>query len=728
MSSQRSPVTRRLPSLRRRLLVFAAAVLGPVLIGALACGVLLLFSATRSQDLAGEMVAESAVSVSLFQNLETARIAGSDYMEEGEREDFVTYRASAREVDRALGGSIFDEPAERSYLRGVEREWHAAAQQLRDSRTGVSTPLDDAGDPEDVFEEHVNAALGGVGGLVTVSQREIRSDLAVTRRLNRAQTIVALIALLSSLAVAVLLARRLAAAVLRPIHRLTQAARAFGIGHLAHRVTVTSSAELHEMADTFNRMAEALQDQHRQLERQAFTDPLTGIPNRALFEDRARHALHRTLRNSERVAVLLIDLDDFKLVNDGLGHACGDELIAAAARRIDDALRPSDTVARLGGDEFAVLLESVGGLDDALSAAERVRGLFGAPFELTGAEVVVSTSIGIAMAQGSPDAEELLRHADLAMYRVKERGKNGSAFFDPAMEDRAVDRLDVRSGLRKALERNELVVHYQPIFALDDDTVVAAEALMRWNRPGHGMVAPLDFIPLAEETGLIQPMGAWILKEACTQAREWRAHGAPAIRVGVNVSARQLMDAHFEDIVSRTLADTGLEPGALVLEVTESSVMQNPEVTIPKLDRIVQSGVQLTLDDFGEGYSSLSHLQHLPVQGLKIARPFVKGLADPQGDSRLVRGIIELAHSLGLNLVAEGIRGDRAARRAPHARLPHGPGFPVRAPARAAGTPGPATRATTVVAGRLGSTRSGCRTRSRGGQPRAAATDLLRAG
>jgi EAL domain-containing protein (putative c-di-GMP-specific phosphodiesterase class I) len=238
---------------------------------------------------------------------------------------------------------------------------------------------------------------------------------------------------------------------------------------------------------------------------------------------------------------------------------------------------------------------------------------------------------------------------------VKERGKDGSAFFDPAMEDRAVDRLEVLSGLRKALERNELVVHYQPIVDLDTGTVVAAEALMRWARPGHGLVPPLDFIPFAEETGLIQPMGAWILKEACTQAREWRENGAPGIKIGVNVSAKQLLDPDFELVVSSTLAQIGLEPGALVLEVTESSVMQNPDLTIPKLDRIVQSGVQLTLDDFGEGYSSLSHLQRLPVQGLKIARPFVKGLAHPEADARLVRGIIELAHSLELNLVAEGI-------------------------------------------------------------------------
>ena len=635
--------------------MFAAAVLAPLVVGALACGFVLLLSSTRSHRLAEETVNESKVSVALFQNLEASRIAGSSYMEDGEREDLVAFQSAAKRVDRALGESAFDEAEERALSRGLNRDWQAAVRQLRATPTGISSSRDDAKDPEDIFEEHVNAAIGGVERLVDSSQHEIESDLSATGRLNRAQAVIALVALLTSLGIAALLARRLAVTALRPINLLTHAARAFGSGHLGHRVEVTSSAELQEMAETFNGMAEALQQQHHQLERQAFTDSLTGIPNRALFEDRARHALDRSLRTRERIAVLMVDLDDFKLVNDGLGHSSGDELIALAAGRISEATRPSDTVARLGGDEFAVLLESVRGLDDALGAAERIRRTFELPFDLDGSDVVVSTSIGIAMAIDSLDAEELLRRADLAMYRVKESGKDGTAFFDPAMEDRAVDRLDILSALRKAVERDELVAHYQPIVNLETGEVVAAEALMRWDRPGHGLVQPLDFIPFAEETGLIQPMGAWILKEACTRAREWRAHGAPTVRVGFNVSARQLIDPEFEHIVSATLAATGLEPEALVLEVTESSVMENPEVTIPKLDRIIQTGVQLTLDDFGEGYSSLSHLQRLPVQGLKIARPFVKGLADPAGDARLVRGIIELAHSLELQLVAEGI-------------------------------------------------------------------------
>ena len=353
----------------------------------------------------------------------------------------------------------------------------------------------------------------------------------------------------------------------------------------------------------------------------------------------------------------MIDLDDFKLVNDGLGHASGDELIAAAARRIDDATRPSDTVARLGGDEFAVLLESVRGLDDALTAAERIRRLFDAPFHLNGEEVVVTTSIGIAMARDSLDAEELLRRADLAMYRVKEDGKDGSAFFDPAMEDRAFDRLDVLNGLRKALERDELVVHYQPIVNLETGAVVAAEALMRWDRPGHGLVPPLDFIPFAEATGLIQPMGAWILKEACTQEarmararRRPRRHGRRQHLGPAAHGSRLRADRQPDPGQDRARAARARAGGHRVVGDAEPRG-DYPEAQPDHL----QSGVQLSLDDFGEGYSSLSHLQRLPVNGLKIARPFVKGLADPEADSRLVRGIIELAHSLGLHLVAEGI-------------------------------------------------------------------------
>jgi diguanylate cyclase (GGDEF)-like protein len=650
-----TPAPRRSTSLQRRLVLFAAAVLAPVLAGALASGLILLHSASRSQGIAEEVVEESTVSLALFQALEAARLAGSAYMEEGEGDDLAAFQAAAGRIERVLGTADFDDPREHARMRAIGERWRAAVGQLRGTPARIASPSDDAEDPEDVFEEHVNGALRGAEQLTADSTGEIADDLVASRRLSRNQAAIALGALLAALGLAAFLARRLSVGMLEPIRRLTRAARAFGSGHLGHRVAVASSAELREMEDAFNRMAVALQEQHEQLEHQAFTDALTAIPNRALFEDRARRALERTAGTGQRVAVLMIDLDDFKLVNDGLGHSSGDELIALAAARLSGAARPMDTVARLGGDEFAVLLEGVRGLDDALAAAERVRRLFDEPFQIGGSDVVVSASVGIALSAGSVDADELLHRADLAMYRVKERGKAGTEFFDPVMEQRAVERLDTLSALRKAVDGDELVAHYQPIVHLETGRVLAAEALIRWERPGHGLVPPLDFIPLAEETGLIMPLGAWVLREACRQARRWRSEGAPDVRVAVNVSARQLLDADFEQMVAGALAETGLAPDALALEVTESSVMMNADVTIPKLDRIVRTGVRLMLDDFGEGHSSLSHIRRLPIEGLKVARPFVKELADPEGDSRLVRGIVELAHSLGLHLVAEGI-------------------------------------------------------------------------
>ena len=577
-------------SLRGRLLRYAAAVLAPVLAGALATGLILLHSAARAHQLGEEVVAESGSALTLFESLEAARIAGSDYMEEGEREELEDFEAAHVLVERELARSVFDDRGERAQLGEVRLEWRSAVRQLRGNRTGIGSRSDEEDDPEDVFEEHMNAAITDTERLVELSTSETHDDLELARRRHRDQVWIALGALILALAVAAYLARRSSAVMVRPIRRLTRAAQAVGDGDLDHRVRVASSIEMQEMEDAFNRMAGALQAQREQLEHQAFTDPLTDIPNRALFEDRARHALDSSAGTTERIAVLMVDLDDFKLVNDGLGHASGDELIALAAGRLDAAARPSDTVARLGGDEFAVLLESVRGLDDAVSAAERFRRLFDAPFTISGSEVVVSASIGVALSAGSLDSHELLRRADLAMYRVKERGGNGTAFFDPAMEQRAVQRLDTLNALRKAVDGDELVAHYQPIVELASGRVAGAEALLRWNRPGHGLVPPLDFIPLAEESGLITDLGAWILREACSRAREWRSAEAPDVRVTVNLSARQLLDPDFEQLVHDTLAETGLEPNGLVLEVTESSVIMNPEVTIPKLERLVERG------------------------------------------------------------------------------------------------------------------------------------------
>jgi EAL domain-containing protein (putative c-di-GMP-specific phosphodiesterase class I) len=270
--------------------------------------------------------------------------------------------------------------------------------------------------------------------------------------------------------------------------------------------------------------------------------------------------------------------------------------------------------------------------------------------------VLVTASIGIALSTGATrDEAELLRRADMAMYRVKRHGRNACEFFDPAMDDQAADRLEMVNALRRAVDSDQLVAHYQPIVDLETGELRAAEALLRWDRPGRGLVAPLEFIPLAEETGVIVSLGEWVLNEACAEARRWERSGATQVPVTVNVSARQLLDPRFESIVAGALAKTGLDPARLILEVTESSVMQNTDVTVAKLDRVSATGVRLALDDFGEGYSSLGQLRELPIDILKIARPFVRELTEEDHDPALVRGIIELARSLGLRLVAEGI-------------------------------------------------------------------------
>jgi diguanylate cyclase (GGDEF)-like protein len=637
-------------SLRGRLLLGAIAVMTPVLLGAAIWLLLISRSTADYKDLVREAAVESDESVALLTDLTDAEAAGHQYIETGDPAALRQFRRTARRVDRALDDpGTYDEPAEIRGLSSIRRPWTQARQEVAG---GTGSALE----RHDRFADNIEVAAAGLEQLMAGFQEEIGEDLAVTERSADLNWLLGAAAILLSLVLAALLANRLAKALVRPLEELAVAARSVAAGRLGHRVEVSTTAELNEVGTTFNAMAEALEDQREELERHAFADALTGLPNRALFEDRARHALERMAGRGERAAVLVIDLDGFKLVNDGLGHSCGDALLQQAAGRMSATLRPSDTLARLGSDEFAVLLENVRGLDDALGAAERLRQAFQAPFTLKGSEVLITASVGIALSTDSVREEsELLRRADRAMYRVKQRGRNASEFFDPEMDDQAGDRLATLNALRRALDRGELVVQYQPIVDLDTGDVRAAEALLRWRRPGHGLVAPLTFIPLAEQTGLIVSLGAWVLHEACAEAQRWAGAGVGEMPVTVNVSARQLLDPEFESNVAKALRSSGLAPSLLALEVTESSVMQQPEVTVPKLDRLSSTGVHIALDDFGEGYSSLGQLRELPIDILKIARPFIRELTQDTHDPALLKGIIELGRSLGLRMVAEGV-------------------------------------------------------------------------
>jgi diguanylate cyclase (GGDEF)-like protein/PAS domain S-box-containing protein len=400
----------------------------------------------------------------------------------------------------------------------------------------------------------------------------------------------------------------------------------------------------------------------QQLTHQAFHDPLTGLANRALFSDRVDHALARAGRQGPTAAVVFLDLDDFKTVNDTLGHGAGNDLLVAVANRIRGILRPADTAARLGGDEFAILLEDVHGEREALAIAERVAFALGEPFTLDDHQILVRASLGVAVAEPEHrQADELLRNADMAMYLAKANGKGRCERFEPSLHRTLLERFELIGDLRQALPRGQFAVHYQPIVALATEEITGLEALVRWHHPHRGMIPPAAFIPLAEETGLIIPIGRWVLRQACQQARRWRQPEGRKLSISVNLSARQFQDAGLVDDVARALRHADLDPGSLVLEITESLLMHDTDATIAKLGELKALGVRLAIDDFGTGYSSLSYLRRFPVDILKVDKSFIDAVAGNGEGSALAQAIIQLGHTLRLQTVAEGVEAPQQA-------------------------------------------------------------------
>jgi diguanylate cyclase (GGDEF)-like protein/PAS domain S-box-containing protein len=420
---------------------------------------------------------------------------------------------------------------------------------------------------------------------------------------------------------------------------------------------VSDEAGVRELVSVTRDVSERKQAE-LELSHAALHDALTGLPNRALFLDRLGLALRRTERRSGSVAVLFCDLDRFKIVNDSLGHDAGDRLLIDVARRIGAALRPADTVARFGGDEFTILCEDIAGEIEAATIAQRIVDVFREPFALEDGEVFLATSLGIAIARGADDrAADLIRDADAAMYRAKERGKGRYEIFDEAMRADAVARLETESALRRALERGELRLHYQPEVDLASGAIAGFEALIRWEHPTRGLLAPSQFIPLAEETGLIVGIGEWVLHEACRTAVAW----PQPLTLSVNLSARQLAQPDLVASVRRALSETGIDPANLCLEITESAVMAAGAATTAQLRALKSLGVRLAIDDFGTGFSSLVHLRRFPVDMLKIDGTFVAGLGDEPQDASIAAAVISLAHALGLTTVAEGVETEQQA-------------------------------------------------------------------
>jgi len=410
-------------------------------------------------------------------------------------------------------------------------------------------------------------------------------------------------------------------------------------------------------ADALRRAAER-EKLEEQLRHRAFYDSLTGLPNRALFLDRLSHALTRGERQGIDVAVLFVDLDRFKVVNDSLGHTAGDELLVQVAERLRGCLRDSDTIARLGGDEFTVLLESPAVLANATHAAQRILAALRAPFIIEGQETYASASIGIAGGPASRNARrDLLREADIALYRAKSAGRARFAVVEPGTSAQQGRYLHLESDLHRAIERSELQLYYQPIFDLHTGTIRGLEALLRWQHPEQGMISPGEFVPLAEETGLILPIGRWVLERACDQLREWRELrlADKDLFVSVNLSARQLQDPTLIEDVQNVLLSSAVPAQLVQLEITESIMMHDPEAMVGRLNALKALGIKLAVDDFGTGYSSLAYLKRFPIDVLKIDRAFVSGLNERGQDSAIVQTVVGLARALGLRTTAEGI-------------------------------------------------------------------------
>jgi diguanylate cyclase (GGDEF)-like protein len=431
----------------------------------------------------------------------------------------------------------------------------------------------------------------------------------------------------------------------------------------AHETTVRafSPDDVNFLQSVANVLAAAIERRRSEAEtrHQALHDPLTGLPNRALFRDRLQHALARSRRHGGTLAVLFLDVDNFKVVNDSLGHEAGDELLTALAPRLAEAVRSGDTVARFGGDEFVLLCEEVADEREAVEIAQRVKECFARPLRIAGGEHFVTASIGVALpSTGHNDPDSLLRDADAAMYQAKERGRARYEVFDADMRASAVKRLQVEAELRRALERDEMRLVYQPVIDIDPGRIVAVEALLRWHHPEHGVVPPLDFIPVAEESGLIVPLGTWVLREAMLKAVHWRRMCGPddtPVVVSVNLSARQVSEPDLVPTVVRLLEETQVDPRQIALEITETVLVEDTATAAKTLHELENLGVRLVLDDFGTGYSSLGYVKRFPLSFLKIDRSFVAELGGDGRNDAIISAIAEMSRALGARVVAEGV-------------------------------------------------------------------------
>jgi diguanylate cyclase (GGDEF)-like protein len=519
--------------------------------------------------------------------------------------------------------------------------------------------------------------LGGVR--IGFSLKELRGQVHASRTQN-------LLFGLGFILVGVLLTWRLTHTITRPIDNLIQGTRAVAGGALDTRIDIRTNDELQVLATAFNHMTENLRTTREKLLHDAIHDPLTSLPNRMLFMDRLRSALSRATRQGHFVAVLFLDVDGFKLINDSFGHGTGDGFLQVLARRLRTNVRAPDTVARLGGDEFTVLLEDLRAPQEAVFIAEQLLGSFEHSFTLGGHEVFATASIGIAVSSGeSTDPSDLVRDADIAMYRAKVAGKARYEVFDEGMHRQARRILEIQTHLRHAASRGELSLVYQPIVTMASREIVGFEALLRWKHPVLGQVPPAEFIPVAENTGFIVPIGEWALWEACQQTARWRREVASLddMTISVNLSRQQLTHPDFVQHVRHALREAKLPPSDLTLEITETTMMEQPDKVARVLEEIRAMKVRIAMDDFGTGYSSLSLLHRFPIQILKLDSSFVRNLTLQSANSGILRAILTLAQTTQMDVVAEGIETETEASLLRSMQCRYGQGYLFGSPVNA---------------------------------------------
>jgi diguanylate cyclase (GGDEF)-like protein len=581
------------------------------------------------------------------------------------------FEGLSRALDSSLESLDLDLPTEIALASSAKAHWETAELVVSELWLGERFR-------PNAYRGHIVGAIGEMRSLSNQVLDDLHSDIEIVDAQTHVTEYTFLAVFLLGLTGAFIFSRMFRRATTVPLRRLKEAAAQFGMDNLDYRIEVERDDELGALADAFNTMASRLQQSRQALVHQAFHDSLTGLPNRALFRDRAEHALMRAKRHDDTIAVLFVDLDDFKHVNDSYGHSSGDELILQVADRLRSVMRAEDTIARFGGDEFAVLLEDVDpDSRAAVDSAERILTALEAPISLSEMEISVRASIGIYTCTSSlDDADEALRRADVAMYAAKAEGKSRYREFEMSMHEALSERARLEADLARALAEGELDVHFQPIVSFETDEALGAEALLRWKHPVLGMVPPNRFIPVAEQTGQIVPIGRMVLERAAALAAGFKVRDGMARCVMVNLSVRQLQHPRFVEELKEILAASQCDPTRLALEITESMLVTDVDNTVRTLRAIRALGVKIAVDDFGTGYSSLAYLKRFPLDILKIDKTFIDGIAGPATqEAALARSIITLAQHMNLKTVAEGIEHSEQASRLREMGCDCGQGF-----------------------------------------------------